>query len=437
MKARWLTLLTVILCCSACGAPSLRHKRDVSRLLAQEDFAAAEQKLEEAKNKEYKQRDALLYYLDMGAVLHDANQPAQSDELFDQAQQRIDELFTQSLTAHAGRYLINDLTVPYYPAPYEQALTYYYRAMNFLQQGSVPGALVEANKAVFYLDHLPGAKDNPHLNNPFVQYFASLVFESAGKKDDARIARTRAWQGYETLNGANGLPTQPVFDLPYQSGLGEVVLVHANGLLPLKISQTFQVSWNDVIFWMNSTQEGQNADPAVQNAIMTGLFGNSVTVAYPVLVPQPYKIRSSEVLTQDGKTYPTILMADVAAAQKADLQDNQTASFLRMALRAAAKRTAAVQTRNLVAQSSDNNSAGDLAGMFVSLLGTLTEKADTRQWFTLPAQFRMTRFYVQPGVQDIVLRFKDGFGNIVEEYTFKDVSVLPGGRVYLHYRTAK
>ena len=51
MKARWLTLLTVVLCCSACGAPSLRHKKEVNKLLAAGDFAAAEQKLEEAKNK--------------------------------------------------------------------------------------------------------------------------------------------------------------------------------------------------------------------------------------------------------------------------------------------------------------------------------------------------------------------------------------------------
>lgn len=437
MKARWLTLLTVVLCCSACGAPSLRHKKEVGHLLAQGDFAAAEQKLEEEKGKQYKQRDALLYYLDMGTVLHDGGKPAQSDLLFAKAQQRTDELFTQSLTAHAGRYIINDLTVPYYPAPYEQALTYYYRAMNFLQQDDVADALVEANKAVFYLDHLPDVQNKPRLTSPFVQYFASLVFESAGKRDDARIARTRALQGYAALDGADGLPARPDFASSAVQNGGEVVLVHANGLLPLKISQTFQVSWGDVLFWMHSTQEDQEPSPALQNAIMTGLLGNSVTVAYPVLMPQPYRIRSSEAVTADGRVFPTVLMENVAAAQQADLQDNQTASFLRMALRAAAKRTAAVQARHMVAQSSDNESAGDLAGLIVSILGTVTEKADTRQWFTLPAQFRMTRFYVPAGVQDIVLRFKDGYGNIVEEHTVKDVCVPAGGRVYLHYRTAK
>lgn len=437
MKARWLTLLTVVLCCSACGAPSLRHKQEVGRLLAQGDFAAAEQKLQDSQKKEYKERDALLYYLDMGTVLHEAQQPAQSDALFDQAQQRIDELFTQSLSAHAGRYLINDLTVPYYPAPYEQALTYYYRAMNFLQQGSVAGALVEANKAVYYLDRLPAKDGQPSLTMPFVQYFASLVFESAGKLDDARIARTRALNAYAALNGAGGLTRRPEFEPFPGKDMGEIVLVHANGLLPLKISQTFQVAWGDVLFWLHSSRQDFSADPALENAIVTGMLGNSITLAYPDLLPQAYRIRSSEVLTADGKTYSTLLMEDVAADQKADLEDNRGDVFVRMALRAAAKRIAAVQTRHMVAQSTDNDSAGDLAGLFINILGTITEKADTRQWFTLPAQLRMARFYVPAGVQDLTLRFKDGFGNIIEEYTFKDITVRPGGRVYLHYRTAK
>ena len=434
MKARWLTLLTVVLCCSACGAPSLRHKKEVNKLLAAGDFAAAEQKLEEAKNKEYKQRDALLYYLDTGTVLHDDYKPAASDERFALAQTRIEELFTQSLTAHAGQYLMNDLTVPYMPAPYEQALTYYYRAMNFLDRGDVPGALVEANKAVFYLDrqHSQG-----NAVAPFVQYFASLVFESAGKRDDARIARTHAWQAYAQLSGTEVDETfLSPGPLPGPQW-GEVVLVHANGVLPLKVSQTIQVAWGDVLFWAQTLQEGKDADPALQNAIMAGFMGNAITLAYPALLPQPYRIKTSEAVTADGQIYSTYLLGDLAGAAQAELEENKPVVLLRMALRAAAKQVAAVQARHAVAQASDNDSAGDLAGMFISLLGALTEKADTRQWFTLPAQLRLVRFYVPAGEQNIVLRFKDGFGNIIGEHTFENVPVRPGGRAYLHYRTAK
>lgn len=435
MKARWWTLLTVLLCCSACGAPSLRYKKDVNRLLADADFAAAAQKVEAQRGKEYKKRDSLLYYLDLGTVLHDGREPARSDGFFAQAQRRIDELFTQSLSAHAGRYLINDLTVPYYPAPYERSLTYYYRAMNFLSQGDAGGALVEANKAVFYLDQIRGSY-KAWQDDPFVQYFASLVFESAGKKDDARIARKRALNAYAALNGRNGLPVRPSFEKPVK-GWGEIVVVHANGAAPLKISRTLQVAWEQIFIWADSSREGEGVDPSVRNAAAAGLLGNTVTVAYPELEDQPFQISSSEVLTKDGRVHATLLMEDVAGAAYAQLQENKAGMLLRMALRAAAKRAAAVQAKHAAAKASADEGWGCAAEAFVSVFGALTEKADTRQWFTLPAQMRMARVYTAPGRQDVTLRFKDGYGNIIGEHTFKNVPVKPGGRVYLHYRTAK
>lgn len=436
MKARWFTLLTVVLCCSACGAPSLRHKKEVNKLLAAGDYAAAEQKLDAAQCKQYAKRDALLYYLDSAVILHDADQPRASDRRLALAQDRIDELFTQSVSAHAGRYLVNDLTVPYYPAPFERALTYYYRAMNFLSVNDIGGALVEANKAVFYLDRLSSGVNKDRINEPFMQYFMSLVFESAGKRDDARIARARALEGYAALNGQGGLPGRVSFEAP-AADRGEVVLVHANGLVPLKKSVTFQVGWNEIFWWARSASEGERPSPEIQNAVAAGLLGNLVTVSYPVLEEQPFEIKTSEALTRDGRVYPTLLMGNVSLAVQTDLKNRENSVLLRSALRAAAKRLAAVQAGRAAASAAEDDATGELTEMVLGFLGALTEKADTRQWFTLPAQLRMTRFYVRPGVQDIILRFRDGFGNIVGEYTFKDVPVYAGGRVYLHYRTAK
>ena len=426
MWARWLTLLTVIICCSACGAPSLRHKKEVNKLLASGDFVAASAKLEASKNKEYNRRDAVLYYLDTSTVLHDGGQTVESDRRLARAQDRIDELFTQSISAHTGRYLINDLTVPYMPAAYEQALTYYYRAMNFLSTRDVQGALVEANRAVFFLDKLRGSTGQ---DNAFVQYFMSLVFETAGKRDDARIARERALKSYGGISPAFG---------DFVEGWGEIVLVHAAGQIPLKKSKTFQVAWNRVWLYTQSNAEGRNAvKPEVQNAIMAGALGNSITVAYPVLEEQPYEIVSSEVVTSQNQIYPTELMGNLAGDLQAELKSKETATLVRSALRAAAKRVAAVQAKHLAAQGADSKGWGEAAEMFVSFLGALSEKADTRQWFTLPAQLRMARFYVPPGEQDITLRFKNRFGKIVGTYTFEKVPVKANERVYLHYRTAK
>ena len=138
-----------------------------------------------------------------------------------------------------------------------------------------------------------------------------------------------------------------------------------------------------------------------------------------------------------GKHYFTQKMADFSAAAKLDLEEKMPGILFRTATRAVAKQVASVQARHAVVSAADSDAWGDLAGMFVSVLGAATESADTRQWFTLPAQFRMAHFYVPAGDQNIVLRFQDGFGNIVGEHTFENVPVRPGGRVYLHYRTAK
>ena len=432
-KARlFILLLAVVIGCSACGAPSLRHKKEVNKLIAAGDFNAAVQKIESVKKSEYSRRDRLLYQLDTGAVLHDAAQYPQSDERFAAAQDRIDELFTQSISAHVGQYIINDLTVPYQPAPYERMLTYYYRAMNFLSQQDINGALIEANRAVFYLDHLSGSEAAHWQNEPFIQYFMSLVFESAGKLDDARISRARAAQSnpgtVQTLKPSTSLP----------NGWGEVIVVHANGAVPLKKSKTFQISWNHLRVLFNEAQEGQRElSPEIQNAIVSGLLGNSITLSYPVLEDQSFRIASSEVITEQGEVYPTYLLGDVSGSARKDLKANETSTLLRMALRVATKRVAAVQAKKAASSASKEDTVGELTEMFFSLLGAATEKADTRQWFTLPAEFRITRLYVPAGTQNISLRFRDGNGNIIGEHVFENITIPAGGRRYLHYRTAK
>ncbi|MBR3899695.1 MAG: hypothetical protein IKJ44_05430, partial [Elusimicrobiaceae bacterium] len=124
-------------------------------------------------------------------------------------------------------------------------------------------------------------------------------------------------------------------------------------------------------------------------------------------------------------------------AIQADLEEKKIPTFVRAGARAIVKKIAAEQAGKAMQEATEDANIGELTTMILNFLGALTERADTRQWFTLPAQMRLTRFYVAPGRQDIVLRFKDGFGNIISEHTFQNVLIRPNGRVYLHYRTAK
>lgn len=431
MKAR-ICLLGLALVCSACAAPSLRYKTEINRLSAAGKFREADERVTAKKNKLYKKKDAVLFYLDRAALLHDAQDPAASDEMLASAQAYIDELYAKSVSASTGRLLINDLTTPYYAANYERALTYYYRAQNFLQRGDVSSAAVEARRAVFFLDHLRADKRKGYNDDPFVQYFASLVFESVGQLSDARIARQNAFNAYRRLG-----VSAPEFSVPKNAGeLGEVIIFHYNGLLPLKKTQTVQVAWSEAAAMASSPQETTDSvSPEVQNALAAGLFGSAVTLSYPVLVPQPFRVASSFV-EAGGQRYVTQKVADFAGAAKMDLDEKLPGIWFRTATRAVAKQVAAAQARQAARSAANDDTVGDWAGMFVSALGAALEKADTRQWFTLPAEVRMTRLFLTPKTQDIKLLFRDGYGNIIGEHVFENVPVERGGRIYLHHRTA-
>ena len=430
-KARILWLGLVVVFCSACAAPSLRYKSEVNKLISAGKFQEADALVVSKKNKLYSHKDSTLFYLDRASLLHDDQQPRKSDELFAQAQQRIDDLYAKSVSASVGRLFINDLTTPYYAADYERALTFFYRAINFMQLGNTEDAAVEARKAVMFLDYMRGHKEKGYTDDPFVQYVSSLIFESAGERDDARIARENAVRAYEKTGLA-----APSFEVPaHADNLGEVIIFHYNGRLPLKKSQTFQVAWDKLLAKASApTESREKVHPAVQNAIVAGVMGNAVTLSFPVLEEQSFRIAGA-IAEANGKQVPLQKAADLFALAKQDLEEKLPAMWFRLATRAVIRQTAIVQTRHAVAKH-NNDAAGDLAGRLLNVFGAAMEQADTRQWFTLPAEIYMTRLFLPAGMQDIKLLFPDGNGNILTTYTFENVAIKKGGRVFLHYRTA-
>ncbi len=429
-RAPILLALAVIAC--GCAGPSLRNKNDVAVLVAQQDYTAAINKLEKQKSK-FGEKNAVMYYQNLGLVQHDGGMPKESNESFARVQTIMDELFTKSISKGIGQYLINDNTVPYYAPEYERALTFYFRAMDFLDQGDLQGALVEARKAVFFLDNLRESKKSGYRDDPFVQYFTSLLFESGGARSDARIARTNAFDAYDK---AGYHVQKPDFSVPASAAqMGEIIFVHYNGFVPMKMSRTMQVAWNEAWLSIQGTDELQSASPSVQNAIIGGYIGNSITIAYPVLVDVPYKIVSSDVEVA-GYKYETQLVSNVSAHVRQTLDEQMLAQRVRMIARAVIKQVMAVQAKHAAKSASNDDNIGMLAGALMSVFNAATEVADTRSWFLLPGEIRMSRMFVPPGVYTIIFNGKDETGANVSTKEFVNIEIKKGSRTFLHTRTA-
>ncbi|MCX5794539.1 MAG: hypothetical protein NTY77_03475 [Elusimicrobia bacterium] len=442
------TAAAAVLLCAVVGCqsgPSGSYKKKINTDLAAQNYAQAEMDVEKAKEGEYGKKNMVLFYLDKGTVLHHAGKYAESDSAFDQAEQRMVELYTKSITKAAGMLVLNDGTADYAGEPFERAMTNVYRAFNWLFQGKLDEALVEARKAGIFLDELNRTLEGKakYKDDAFAQYLAALLYADAGKMDDARISMDRAMDAYGWYQSSYG-SAKPHFEFPKEdkkAQRGELVFVHFNGAAPIKVSKTFQVAWgNAVAIAKENDTEAQGAQ--FSNGLRAGITGNSITVSYPEYVAQPFRTKGSEVSVDGGEALPATLMEDIQAIATKTLQDRMAIIRTRAIARATVKYVLAEVASRAAAKGCDQiGGFGAIACKALARgaahgIAAASEVADTRCWGTLPAEIRMARLKLPVGKHTVSVNFKDAAGNVVGTHVFNDVDIAKGKRTYLSYRTA-
>lgn len=430
--------LPLLVLLAACGGPSGSMRKDVNGLLAARDFDGALARVEKAKEGSYGKKNQVLYYLDLGAVQHDAGKFKESDQSLDKAERRMEELFTKSVSRAAGTLVLNDNTTEYAGERFERAMVNAYRALNYVFLSDLENALVEVRKLSRllqeYADTLHGKK-TAYKDDAFAQFLASLLYEDDGRADDARIAREKSRAAYKHYASAYGMPAPSLEPAGAKNG-GELVFLHYNGVAPRKVSKSFSVAWRDAAIALDASKDDEAESARAKNAIRGGLLGKSITVSYPDYIQDPFQISGSAVEAA-GVTAPTELAQDLAAIAQKDLAERQAVIRTRAIARATVKFVLAKAVSDEVAKKYGKNSWQHLlAQAGGAATSAATEGADTRAWATLPAQFRVARLRLPPGTHDVVVRYLGPSGAELSSRTFKDVVIRKGRRTYLHDRTA-
>ncbi len=438
--------LAAALGASGCATgPSASTKEVVNAYVASHDYAQAEAFLDAHKDDQYGRQNAVLFYLDKGAVQSYAGEYKQSDATLDLAEQRMDELYTTSISKTGGMLLLSDNTVDYAGEPYERALLNVFRALDYVFLGEHDEALVESRKLERFLQELEDTTGGKGIykDDAFAHYLNALLFADAGEMDDARISLRAADAAYRDYASMYGTPI-PHFDLPKPNKKnGELVFIHYNGVAPRKTSRTYQIAWNEAAMIV---RQDDSADQQARNAIVGGFMGNAVTVAFPEFVQDPYRIQSSEVWIDSRPAATTQLMEDVTAIAAKSLQNRIGLIRTRAIARATVKYVLAELAARAAAAACDrqfgSGSWQDLLCKAASSgiahgVAAATEVADVRCWGTVPAQLRMARVKVPAGRHDVELVFKDAAGVIVSSQTFSGVDIAPRRRTYIAWRTAQ
>jgi hypothetical protein len=399
----------------------------------QEFFAGGDlnkaQSFLQSHNKAAEKKDRLLYFLDRGVVEQMLGNYQESNRFFEEAY-----LFSQDYRKNFSTDLVgmvaNPMLKPYQGEDFELVLIHFYKAINFIQLNDLDAALVEVRRVNIKLNELNDkydGKKNRYKEDAFAHTLMGIIYEAKRDYNNAFIAYRNAFEVYQSIYSEEFSVSAPEqlkkdllrmahyngfyqeeeryekeFGFTYQQEEeqgGELVFFWLNGLGPVKGEFSLNLSTingdDGVVTFANEaegfsipyfTSKHQNTDPAD--------FGDLkfVRMAIP-------KYRTREPLLTEAflevnkETFPLQKAEDVSQIAVSTLQDRMLREITKSVGRVALKQAAELAVRE------KNEELGSL----VSIVNAFTEKADTRNWQTLPHSIYYQRIILPADTQNVSL----------------------------------
>lgn len=448
------------------GCASTLTLRELNSYILKNEFAPAAAQIEKQK-KSYGDKNALLYYLDRGMLLHLAGQYADSNQALETAKKVARDLYTKSVTAHLSTFLVNDLMTPYYGEDFERAFIHIFSAINYAALGDGEAALVECRQLDSFFRALPfDGQRAAYQDDAFARYLAGLLYEDRGEINDAFISYMKSLAAYDAYGTfyKTAHPPQLVQDAlrtakrlgfsdkaaeiqkrwgpvavaaPAPSDTGEVVLLHYSGLGPEKVDSFFEISVYNGWPYVEQVNTKSQDDTSVEQArsVMRSLAADKmIRVAFPKYHRNAVRVKTVEV-ESGSTTVHGVLVEDVGAIAVRNLDDRVVRTRSRAIARAVVKYLLSQQAGDVVEKNSNEN-WGFLVKTILQAASAATEVADKRSWRTLPDHIAMARLSLPAGDHALTLRFLDDRGTPLETRTVPVVKVTPGRKTVLITRTA-
>ncbi len=463
-------VLATLLGCASTG----RVQQQLELQMQTGNYAAALELVEQQRGSALGGKNRLLYYLERGMLLHLEGRYAESNASFEEAKRIGRELYTRSLSGEGISLMTNDYALDYAGENFERTLIHLFSAMNYSQLGDTDAALVEARQVGEYLRKLQidTTNENVYQEDAFARYLAALLYESGGELDAALVAYKKAIAGYqqyetsfavrqprslfpnaervaarlgdwarEDLAGL-GSPGE-VREIP--PGSGELVILHYNGLSPIKdqtrITIPFSEAWPLVLALQAATDDEAKEQIGQATTFVGSIRGvDVVSVAFPKFVDRPYSIaRMKPRVTGATQIMGPELVEDIGAIAEKDLEDRKTRIYTKAVARAAIKY--AIQKGVEAAARQADNDYGALLSAGTQIVGNIarfaSEQADKRVWSTLPDQIWMSSMILPAGRHDVEVDFVTAQSAVVETRAIPGVEIPPGGRRFLVLRTVR
>ncbi|RKU22608.1 hypothetical protein C6500_03650 [Candidatus Poribacteria bacterium] len=391
------------------------------------------------------------FLFELGLVAHYANHFPESSAAFDQAGDIAEDRYTKSLSKEAVSLATSDKLRPYSGTRYERLLSHYYRALNYVYQGQLDGALVECRRATALINYFKGEDETyDFFGAGFLAYLSGVLFEATGEWNDAYISYKQAADYYRNAAEKTGVEmpedigrslvrlarklgfTDELERYQEQYGefsvhpanTGELILFYESGYVPPKgeealtfpILKTDKVDKPDKFAPTLMRRQGRVYEEIELEYLLR--------VAIPTIDSNRPLLSGIEVAAGAAKANG-VLVEDVENIAIETFNAQRTGILLRTLVRAVFKYLSYREA----------NKQNEVLGLLVNLAGVVTEQADKRSWQTLPNQIFMVRMPLPAGTHTLNLSFLGENGRVRGRDSVPDIKINPNRITFWNHRT--
>lgn len=419
-------LLFSLLLFSAC-ATYYQQQTNFNQKFTAGNLEAAKRYLEQ-HDKQAEKKDRLLYLLDRGVVEHLLGNYQESNFYFEEAY-----IFTQDFRkSFSGDFLemtANPMLRPYRGEDFEVVLIHFYKTLNFIKLGRLDDALVEVKRINIKLNKLNDRyedKKNRYNVDAFALNLMGMIYEARGNYNDAFIAYRNAYEAYAEVYAEEFKVPAPQqlkhdlirmaayngfwqeqemyekeFGLHYQKQASQQPMLNffwLNGLGPVK--GEFSLNLTSLSNAQNGILTFANEAEGFSIPVNTNQFNgqkdfselNFIRMAVPRYNSR-LPMASNASLVYMDQNYELTLAEDIESIARSTLQDRLTRELAKSVGRLAIKQATQAAVRK------ENEDLGSL----VSILNAVTEKADTRNWQSLPHSISYMRIPLDTASNELKL----------------------------------
>ncbi len=403
---------------------------DFQNYILNGNFNKANSWLEQNK-KEATGKNQLLYYLNRGYVSWILQNYNESNFYFTKAEHIIED-YIKNYYLEALTLVSNPNVKPYQPEDFETVMVNYFMAMNYIYMGKYDDAIVECKRINIKLNQLNDKyKDhkNRYQRDAFAHTLMGILYEIDHDYNNAFIAYRNALNVYETdykeyFNIA--VPRQLKKDLlrtAYLTGFYDEVAYYEKKF-GTKYNYTPNEKGELVFFWLNGfgPYKAESSINFVKvphqkkgyitlvndehNLSFPLYIGDKSSkekkafeelrffrVAFPKYVERPPVFKNAQII-HASKNYKLELLQNINDIAFKSLKDRMVREMANAIMRLA--------TKKALEMLADEHDQG--LGTLLNIVNTLTEKADTRNWQTLPYSISYCRLPLNKGNNKLVLK---------------------------------